>query len=171
MSRRAQENIVVCLFIGIFVAAIVMAAGYGPRARVVPLPIATIGVILAVLQLILQNLPSAGDLRVDTLEMLTGRKKSEVAGVEVTIGKDPRRWRREVIAVGFVVLLTAMVVVIGPLSSAFLFSAGYLMLKRQFSLPMNILFAGVFTLVIYVLFVLVLDVQMNRSLMGPILGF
>jgi hypothetical protein len=171
MSRRTQENIVACLFLGVFVLAIVLAARYGPRARVVPLPIATIGAVMAIVQLVLQNRSSAGNMKVDALEFLTGRAKSEV--VETDAAKkdvDEGRWRRELTAFGLVLLLMAMVILIGPLPSIFLFTAGYMGLKRQYSWPWSIAFAAVFVLAVYVVFALVLQVQLDRSELTYLLG-
>ena len=148
---------------------------YGARARVVPLPIATLGAILTVAQLILQNLPSVGDLHLDALELFTshapGAASAKSAPRRGNGAPDPTRWRRELIAVGIVVLLTGMFMLIGPIPSIFLFSAGYMLAKRQYSRPVGIAFAALFTLIVYVLFAVVLGVQMDNSILGSMFGF
>jgi Tripartite tricarboxylate transporter TctB family len=175
MSRRIQENLVLCAVLAIFIATIVACMGYGARARVVPLPIAALGAILTVAQLILQNLPSVGDLHLDALELFTSRAPG-AAPVKPAAGgtngaPDATRWRRELIAIGLVLVLTGMFLLIGPIPSIFLFSAGYMLAKRQYSWPLSIAFAALFTLVVYVLFVVVLGVQMDNSILGSMFGF
>jgi Tripartite tricarboxylate transporter TctB family len=175
MSRRIQENIVLCAVLIIFIAAIVACMGYGARARVVPLPIATLGAILTVAQLVLQNLPSVGDLHLDALELFTshapGAASAKPAEKRESGAPDVTRWRRELIAVGLVLLLTGMFISIGPIPSIFLFSAGYMLAKRQYRWPLGIAFAALFTLVVYVLFSVVLGVQMDNGILGSMFGF
>ena len=173
MSRRLQENVVLCIVLLIFVAAIIACMGYGARARVVPLPIATLGAALTVAQLVLQNLPSLGDLHLDALELFTGHQPS-AASAEPTRQKgapEEMRWRRELIAIALVALLGGMFLVIGPLPSIFLFSAGYMLVKRQYSAPLGIVFAALFTATVYVLFSIVLGVQLDSSILGSMFGF
>lgn len=174
MSRRIQENLVLCTILVIFIAAIVACMAYGARARVVPLPIAALGALLTVAQLVLQNLPSVGDFHLDALELFTGSAPGAAAPNPASAreGRAPNaaRWRRELIAVGLVLLLTGMFILIGPIPSIFLFSAGYMLGKRQYSWPMGIAFAALFTLVVYMLFAVVLGVQMDNSILGPLLG-
>ena len=58
MSRRTQENLIALAFLAVFIGVIVMSLGYGPRARMIPLPLASFGVILIL-----------GGLRFATLEV------------------------------------------------------------------------------------------------------
>jgi len=172
MSRRLQENIVLCFVLLIFVATIVACLDYGPRARLVPIPIASLGIILALAQLVWQNLRPADELQVDVLEFLTSRAdrpadKSEDKPKKPAEDESP--WGREGIAVGFVALLTAMILLIGPIPSIFLFSAGYMIVRRQYSWPMGIAVAAVFTAIVYLLFAVLLGVQVDRSILGPML--
>ena len=166
MSRRVQENVVACLLLAVFVVAIVLASGFSPRARVVPLPIAVIGAVMMLVQLFVQNFLASGNMKMDALEFLTGRAKSEV--VESPSGgaaghAESERWWRELIALGLVSLLTLMVIFVGPLESVFLFIAGYLGIKRQYSWPWSIACAAIFALGVYVLFELVLGVPVMHT--------
>ncbi len=160
--------------LAIFIAAIVACMDYGARARVVPLPIATLGAILTVVQLVLQNLPSFGDLHLDALELFTSHAPGAAPVKPAAGGRngapDTARWRRELIAIGLVLLLTGMFMLIGPIPSIFLFSAGYMLAKRQYSRPLGLAFAALFTLVVYVLFAAILGVQMDNSLLGSMFG-
>jgi len=175
VSRRIQENLVLCAILVIFIAAIVACMSYGVRARVVPLPISALGAILTVAQLVLQNLPSVGDFHLDALELFTSRAPGAATAKPASGGEgrapDAARWRRELMAVGMVLLLTGMFILIGPIPSIFLFSAGYMLAKRQYRWPLSIAFAALFTLVVYVLFAAVLGVQMDNSILGSMFGF
>ncbi|MDH3508707.1 MAG: hypothetical protein OEQ25_16345, partial [Gammaproteobacteria bacterium] len=55
MSRRAQENILTAIVACLFVGYLVVASGFGPNARLVPLPIAGIGLLCLVIQIVRQN--------------------------------------------------------------------------------------------------------------------
>lgn len=178
MSRRTQENLVLLGVLVVFIAAIVACMGYGPRARVVPLPIASLGAILTVAQLILQNLPSVGDLHLDALELFTSQPMGAAKPAGGNGGRrrngsapDETRWKRELLAVGIVLLLTGMFLLIGPIPSIFLFTSGYLLIRRQYNAPLCIIVAALFTLVIYVLFVVILGVQIDGSILGSMFGF
>lgn len=176
MSRRTQENIVLCFVLLIFVATIIACLDYGPRARMVPIPIAGLGILLALAQLGWQNLRPADELQVDVLEFLTSRadradmKQDNEKRAKVPV-EEENYWGQEAIAIGFISALLAMMLLIGPIPSIFLFSAGYMIVRRQFSWPVCILFAGAFTGVVYLLFAVLLGVQVDRSILGPMLGF
>jgi len=175
MSRRLQENLVLCAVLAIFIAAIVACMGYGPRARVVPLPIATLGAVLTLAQLVLQNLPSVGDLHLDALELFTshapGAAPAKPAASPGRRVPDATRWRRELIAIGLVLLLTGLFMLFGPIPSIFLFSTGYMLAKRQYKWPLGLAFAAFFTLVVYGLFAAILGVQMDNGIVGQMFGF
>ena len=82
MSRRTQENIIAGTILCLFIGVIVMSLGYGPRARMIPLPLATFGIILIVIQIIWQNVRSTDELQMDMLQMLTRRAETESAAAE-----------------------------------------------------------------------------------------
>ena len=182
MTRRAQENLVAVLILGIFVAAIIASMGYGPRARLVPIPIAAIGAILIIGQLVVQNLRSEKALEIDLLEFIsrraTGDHDDVGAPAGVGAGTTPpdsagaeRRltWRRELAALGVVVLIVALFFLIGPLPAMFLFTAGYFALSRHYSLLRSVLYAFGYTAAVYALFYLWLGVDMRQGVFD--LGF
>ncbi len=171
MSRRIQENIILCFILLILVATIVACLDYGPRARLVPIPIASLGIILAIAQLVWQNLRPADELQVDVLEFLTSRSADKSDDKPKRSEEDESPWGREAIAVGFVALLTGLILLIGPIPSIFLFSAGYMIVRRQYTWPMGIAVAAVFTAIVYLLFAVLLGVQVDRSILGPMLDF
>lgn len=185
MSRRAQENLVVAIIFFLFVMVLYMSFGYGPRARLVPVPIAVLGIILLAVQVIWQNLRSGDDLKVDTLDLFAGRKNPGVpdGGEKAPVaadsadgqsagGKDGwRRWLGSGIApfalVGF---FLALFFVLGPLPAILIFTAGYFVLSGQCTLPRGLIYAAIFSGVFYLMFGVVLDVDLNRGLVTPFIN-
>ena len=171
ISKRAQENIVALLILGIFIATIIAASQYGPRARLVPIPIAVIGILLILGQLFLQNFRSDKDLEIDLLEMIsrkaTGDHDDPAALARVAeSAKVASRldWQRELTAIGLVLLPAVLFFLIGPLPTMFLFTAGYFILSRFASPAMSVLYALIATVAVYLLFVAWLGVDMRQGL-------
>jgi hypothetical protein len=142
----------------------------------VPLPVCIFGIILAIAQLVWQNLRSAEELRVNFLDVF-GRGSSSAAtqpSAEVALEAEAPR-KPELSAFAIVALLLGLVVVIGPLPAVFLFTAGYLALTRHCSLARAIVYAAICAVVLYGLFGYVLGVQLNRGLLSgfisPIVDF
>ena len=77
MSRHAQENLVGVIVLAVFVVLFVLTLGYSSRARLVPLPVCILGIVLSVAQLLWQNLRSIDDLRLNFLDL---------AGIRGTVG-------------------------------------------------------------------------------------
>ncbi|MHB1162869.1 MAG: tripartite tricarboxylate transporter TctB family protein, partial [Chloroflexota bacterium] len=73
MSRRAQENLMALAFLLVFIGFLVVSQGYGPKTRLVPVPLAAVSILLILLQLALQNLRSNLQLSVDTMELFVKR--------------------------------------------------------------------------------------------------
>ena len=88
MSRRAQENLVGVIVLAVFVVMLYLTFGYSSRARLVPLPVCILGIILAVAQLLWQNLRSADELRVSFLDVFgsRGTVKTPAAAAQASPG-------------------------------------------------------------------------------------
>ncbi|MGQ7791086.1 tripartite tricarboxylate transporter TctB family protein [Faunimonas sp. B44] len=178
MTRRLQENVVALLVILIFAAAIYASLGYGPRARLVPIPIAVIGILLMLAQLYLQNSRSEQDLQIDLLEFISKKSTgAEDAVPTAAEGADeaasqPRKRdpRMEFAALGMVVLLIGMFFVVGPIPTMFLFTAGYFVLSRHYSPAWGVLYAFIGTLAVYALFYLWLGVDMRQGMVDLSFG-
>ena len=179
MSRRAQENIVGVIVLAVFVVMLYLTFGYSSRARLVPLPVCILGIVLA-----RRSAPLA--------ESALGRR---TAGQLSRRGRQPRRGQDrgggaagssgpvqpqstevvsaqaggELSAFGIVALLLALVFVVGPLPSVFLFTAGYLALTKHCSLARAILYALACAAMLYGLFGFALGVQLNRGLLSGFL--
>lgn len=176
MSRRTQENLIALAILLVFTGVIVMTLGYGPRARMVPLPVAGFGLILLVVQIIWQNLRSTEELQVDLLEVLTKReatesakeKTGESAGGRAEPGESRRAWRREANAFGIVASLLGLVLLFGPIPAIFLFTGGYFLLSRHYSWLKGFIYTAAFTAVVYLLFVVALEVQLYHGVLEPL---
>ena len=176
MSRRAQENLVAGILLALFAVVLIMSFGYGPRARLVPLPIAIIGILLTLGQLVWQNLRGADDLHVDVLELVAGRDgrqrreqaQRDAAGRTGAAAAPSLGAQAKAFAI--VAALLALFLVLGPLPAMFVFSAGYFILSGETSWPRGLLYAFVCTGLIYLVFGYILQVQLERGLLAPLIG-
>jgi hypothetical protein len=175
MSRRLQENIVVLVFLALFASIIVVSLGYGPRARMVPLPIAAFGILLALGQLAWQNLRSESELQIDMLQFLTGRSDAaeDVPDRQpAPVAEKPAgsQFSREVRVTALVAAIVVAFLFAGALPTSFVLCAGYFGVSRQYGWLRATLTALVFTVVIWLLFGQVLGIPIERSLLGPMLA-
>jgi hypothetical protein len=161
-----------------------MSFDYGPRARLVPVPIAIIGILLTLAQLVWQNLRGADDLHVDVLELVAGRdgsRRRKAAQSQAAQGEAARQGeasgapgqhalQAQVRAFAIVAALLALFLVLGPVPAIFLFSAGYFILSGEASWLRGLAYAFVCTGLLYLIFGYVLQVQLNRGLAAPLIG-
>jgi Tripartite tricarboxylate transporter TctB family len=177
MTRRVQENLVAAVLLLLFTAVLIVSFDYGPRARLVPVPIAIIGILLTVAQLVWQNLRGADELHVDVLELVAGRDGSnrrEAAQSEAQNGGRRAAGQHslgaQVKAFAIVAALLGLFLVLGPIPAIFLFSAGYFILSGESSWFRGLVYAFVCTALLYLIFGYVLQVQLNRGLAAPLIG-
>jgi len=177
VSRRTQENLIAVAFLIVFIGVIVLCLDYGVRARKVPLPVAIFGLALIAIQIIWQNLRSAGDLQVDLFEVLTQRKHQEgvsgkTAGEPVAAESAPNAqrpsWRREALAFGIVGVMLTLFLLLGPIPAIFLFTGGYFLLSRHYSWRRGLVYTVVFTATVYLLFVVALEIQLYHGILEPL---
>jgi hypothetical protein len=170
MSRRAQENLIAGVLLLVFVAILIMSFGYGPRARLVPVPIAIIAILLTLGQLIWQNLRAADELHVDVLELVAGRDGSERRrSAQSEAGPQQHSLAAQAKAFGMVAALLVLFLVLGPLPAIFVFSAGYFILSGESSWFRGLVYAGLCTGTLYLIFGFILQVQLNRGLAAPLI--
>jgi Tripartite tricarboxylate transporter TctB family len=174
MSRRAQENLVAGILLAGFIGVIVMSLDYSPRSRLVPLPMAVLGMILIIIQLVWQNLRSVDELQVDVLEFLTGhaRAKNPGLGAQATTSDGAKNTGaiKNVVAFAMVAALLAAFLLLGPIPAIFLFTAGYLILTGYSSWPRGLAYGGVFTAIIVAVFGYILKIPLDRSILLPPIG-
>jgi hypothetical protein len=168
MSRHAQENLVSVLLLALFAGVIVLCQDFGPRARLIPLPLAVFGIVLTLIQFAWHNLGSTDALQMDMIAVQT----RDAAAGETPAAQDTRppgpAWLREVRACGMIGLLLVLTFVVGVLPSAFLFTAGYFMATRYCSWWLSLLYAAVLAVSLYLLFVVALQMQPYHGLLAPL---
>jgi Tripartite tricarboxylate transporter TctB family len=184
VSRRLQENIVLVFLFCVFVAAIIASAGYGPRARLVPIPIAALGAILVVAQMILQNLRADQDLHVDLLDFIAqkprskGNAEASVEPPEVPSETAPpdrleqsspggaSTTKRELAAFALVGVFVGLILLLGPYAAILLLIAGFFIFTRQYPPLRGLIYAVGYTALAYAMFSYLLDVQFETSIIG-----
>ena len=169
MSPRTQENIVAGVLLVFFAGYLSITLSFGPNARLVPMPMAVLGIVLVVIQLVRQNLRDAKELHVDLFASLTGRVQQEASTEEPEPTIPPgEQFRRELRAGLFVTVFAGLIVLLGPLIAVFLFSTAFLALTRHFE-PARALVVGLaFTAALYVLFVFGLQLQLYHGILEPL---
>jgi hypothetical protein len=169
MSRRTQDNIVAVLLLCVFAGLIMLSLGYSPRARLVPLPVAVFGALLVLIQLVWQNLRSTDDLQVDLLDVLV--KRDDKAITRQTPVSSPAqvdagaRFKRESVACAMVVVFLSLTLLLGPMPAIFVFTAGYFVMSAYCAWLRALIFAGAFTTVLYLLFVVALQIQLYHGIL------
>lgn len=171
MSRRAQENLIAAVLFVAFAVFFWMSLGYGPRARLVPLPISVFGMFIIVCQVVWQNVRSAEDLRVNVLQLVAGREGTELAashrGTAPPDAEQQDTLKRNLAAFGIVGALLALFLVLGPLPAVFVFSFAYFSLSGHCSVPRALAYALACAGLIYAMFGYVLNIQLNHGLASP----
>jgi len=165
ISRHAQENLVSVLLLALFAGVIVLCQDFGPRSRMIPLPLAVFGILLTLLQLAWHNFASPDDLQMDMLSVQAPEAKAGDAPPPEK--KKPPLWR-EFAAYGMVGLLLVLIFVTGVIPAAFLFTAGYFMVTRYCSWWRSLAYAAILTVSLYLLFVVALEMQPYHGLLAPL---
>ena len=167
MSRRVQENAICAALLVLFAAVIWLAQDFGPRARMIPVPLAVFGIILTLIQLAWQNLRSTADLQMD---MITVDPLAAALEAETEKSGTPRKgvtWREEVGAFGIVVALLALIFTLGIMPAVFLFTGGYFALTREYSWRASLIYTSILTAAVYLLFVVALQIRPYYGLLAP----
>lgn len=174
MSRRMQENLIVLVFLALFASVIVASLGYGPRARMVPVPIAALGIVLGLAQLVWQNLRSESELQIDMLQFLTGRSDAadDVPDRQAPAAPKPAggEFGRELRVAALVAAIVAGTMLFGILPASFVLCAAYFGFSRQYGWLRAVVTGLAFSAVLWLLFGHVLGIPIGRSILGPILA-
>ena len=67
MTRRTQDNLVAAALLVVFGGVVWLCQDFGPRARMIPLPLAIFGIVLTILQIVWQNVRSTDELKMDLI--------------------------------------------------------------------------------------------------------
>jgi hypothetical protein len=162
MSRRTQENIVAAALLALFAGVIWLCQDFGPRARMIPLPLAVFGIVLTLIQILWQNLRSTDELHIDMVA---------VQGPGAAAAAKPAKrvtWRQEAGAFGIVGVLLGLILVTGIIPAVFLFTGGYFVVTRQYSWRASLIYTAVLTAAVYLLFVVALQIQPYHGLLAPL---
>jgi Tripartite tricarboxylate transporter TctB family len=169
MSRRLQDNLMAAAFLAVFIGVIVMSLDFGPRARMIPLPLAIFGLVLTVIQIVWQNTRSTDELHMELIQV--DAPPIVQAAAEEVPPKTPRKgseWRREVAALAMIGILLVLVLALGPVPAVFVFTWGYFLLSRHYSWARGLIYTAIFTGTIYWLFFVALEIQPYHGLLEPL---
>ena len=170
MTRRMQENLVSVLLLAVFGGVLWLCQDFGPRARLIPQPLAVFGIVLTLIQLAWHNLgrdsaPAMEMIRVDAGAIpADGEGRPREERTQEQLG----RWG-EAGAFGIVALLLALVFTAGIFPAVFLFTAGYLILSGYCTPLRGLAYSALMTLAIYLLFVAGLEMQPYHGLFDALL--
>ena len=165
MSRRAQENLICGVLLAFFAGVIWLCQDFGPRARMIPYPLAIFGIALTVIQLAWQNLRSPDELQMDMISV------QPIAGVAAPAPADGGRkttWRHELGALGVVGALLCLIFLVGVMPAVFLFTGGYFVLSGLYSWKASLIYTSILTASVYFLFSVALQVQPYHGLLAPL---
>jgi hypothetical protein len=168
MSRRAQDNVAALVILGLFVLVIVLSLEFGPRARMIPLPLAIFGIILTIVQIVWQNVRSTDELQIDLISVARPAVAMERADERPQAAHTTRR--SEVGAYGIVALLLGLVLALGPIPAVMIFTGGYFVLTRHYSWLVGLIYTVAFTLAVYLLFFVGLQIQPYHGLLEPLIA-
>jgi len=167
MSRHAQENLVSVLLLALFIGVILLCQDFGPRARLIPLPLAIFGIVLTLIQLAWHNLGSTDELQMDMIAVQAPDALAAAVKAPAAPVLKPS-WGREAGAYGIIVLLVALIFTVGLMPAVFVFTGGYLFLSHYCSWRASLLYTAVLTAVVYLLFVVALQIQPYHGLLAPL---
>lgn len=170
MSRIAQENIVAVILLVLFGGVVYLCQDFGPRARMVPLPLAIFGIVLTLIQIVWQNWRSTDELHMDLIAVARpAQGEAQEAAPEGGRAGDKRStWQREAVAFGIVAFLIALVYTLGVIPAVFVFTGSYFLVTRHYGWLAGFAYTSLLTVVIYVLFIVALQVQPYHGLLEPL---
>jgi len=167
MSRRAQENLIAAALIVLFAGIIWLCQDFGPRARMIPLPLAILGIVLTVIQIVWQNWRPAGELQ---MEMIEVEAPGELPKPEGSAAPAKKRitWRHEAGAVVIVLILLGLIFLVGIIPAVFVFTCGYFRVTGLYSWRASLLYTAVLTAAVYLLFGVALQIQPYHGLLETV---
>ena len=169
MSRRAQENAIAGLLVAVFAVYLIMTLGLGPNARLVPVPIALLGLGFLLIQIVSQNRSDGREFQLDLLASLTAGVSSTEAEEKPSAEQAPPSFPRELQALGFLAAFISLILLLGPIAAVFLFTTGFFVVTRHFAPLKAVTVAGLCTLALYLLFAVGLQLQMYHGVLAPLL--
>lgn len=171
MTRRVQENMAAGVMLVLFIGVIILCQDFGPRARMIPLPLAVAGLVLTLVQIVWQNLRSTEELQMDLISVAGRAAAQETASTDRVGGRrEEPSWRSEARAFGMVCGLLVLVLLVGPMPAVFLFTGGYFTATRHYSWRAGLIYTVIFTVTVYLLFFVALQIQPYHGLLAPVVA-
>ena len=167
MSRRTQENVIAGLLVAVFAVYLLMTLSLGPNARLVPVPIALLGLGFLLIQFVSQNQSDGKEFQLDLLASLTAGVASKEEE-ESSLEEAPPTLPRESQALGFLAVFIGLILLLGPIAAVFLFTTGFFVVTRHFAPLKAVTVAGLCTLALYLLFAVGLQLQMYHGVLAPL---
>lgn len=171
MSRTARELVAAATFFALFAGFAWLATDFGPRARMIPLPLAIVGMALSVVQIVLA-LRGHEQQRMKIIEVdvaalppadpATGQAPALPAGAD----KSRSEWTAYAIVVGLTVLILAA----GPVIAIFVFTGAYFARTRLYSVVRSLIYAALFTGGVHLLFFTTLQIEPYYGLLAPLMA-
>ena len=177
MTRRTQENVIAGLLVAVFAVYLLMTLSLGPNARLVPVPIALLGLGFLLIQIVSQNRSDGKEFQLDLLASLTAGVASTETETKTETGDGDGEssveetlptFQRELQALGFLAAFIGLVLLLGPIVAVFLFTSGYFLATRHFAPLKAVTVAGLCTLTLYLLFAVGLQLQMYHGVLAPL---
>ena len=168
MSRRGQENVIAGLLVAVFAVYLLLTLGLGPNARLVPVPIALLGLGFLMIQIVSQNRSDGREFQLELLASLTAGVTSREEEKESSLEEAPPSYPREVQALGFLVAFIGLILLLGPIAAVFIFTTGFFVVTRHFAPLKAVTVAGLCTLALYLLFAVGLQLQMYHGALAPL---
>lgn len=171
MKNRAAEDLMAIAFLVIFAIFAVMSTDYGPRARLVPLPVAIASALLALGQLIVQNTRAANrELGVDTMALFGAQKTREERERKAEASKEMLteikvEGGKEWVALTIPLAFLAMIFVLGLHLSILLFVTGYFRYVNRARWSTSVLYGAGSWAVIFIFFVAILRLRLYDGLL------
>ena len=168
MSRRTQENVIAGLLVAVFAVYLLMTLSLGPNARLVPVPIALLGLGFLLIQIVSQNRSDGREFQLDLLASITAGVASTEEVEESSLEEAPPSFPRELQALGFLAAFIGLILLLGPIAAVFLFTTGFFVVTGHFAPPKALAVAGLYTLALYLLFAVGLQLQMYHGVLAPL---
>ncbi|KJS88277.1 MAG: hypothetical protein JM58_01590 [Peptococcaceae bacterium BICA1-8] len=169
MTKKTANNIVAVAFLLFFIAVAILSTGFGPRARLVPLPVAIGSAVLISFQLYLQNTKNTKiNLAIDAGELLFGAKESKDSSGKKKEKKE-NLLKKELVSIGIVVSFLALILVIGIEPAILVFVVGYFRFINKAKWWKSFVFGIGTLLFIHLLFVQFLNVHFYKGILEYIL--
>jgi hypothetical protein len=155
MSKKTQDNLFCVALLLVFVGFVVLTFQLGsPRARIVPLPIAGLSIVLLLMQLYFQNFRPDIKLNVDSVDLFKITEDTVEAEEDAAAfaRKSRKNAHSELNAFAMVAGAFLLMFMLGILEGTFLIVLGYFLWFGKEKLPVSLIWSVGTTAAFYVMF-------------------